>query len=229
MKAGCKVKICGTTSIEDAWLAAREGADYVGVVVEVDFSPRSLTIEGAREIFAAFPGPAVALVYQMPWPRLCMLIDSLKPAAVQFLNPAADLLTRCKELFPGIQLWQSIHLPPENEPGDGPAVRHLLRDCIAAGADVIIFDTAAVIGGTARFGGTGCRSDWRLVRELVRDCPVPAFLAGGINPANVGEAIRMVKPAGIDLCSGVEILPGKKSAGKIRALMEAVQGKGNDS
>jgi len=227
MKAGCKVKICGITNLEDAGLAAREGADYLGVVVEVPFSPRSLTVEEAKELFPNVPLPGVALVYQISFSRLCTLIDTLKPAVVQFLSPAGEMLTRCKELFPTVKLWQSIHLPQAGELINYEEINKEVRDCCDAGADVIVFDTAAVIRGEKRFGGTGRQNDWQLVRELVRDCPAPVFLAGGINPANVREAIEVVNPAGIDLCSGVEARPGKKSAAKIRALMEAVRGKGS--
>lgn len=227
MKAGCKVKICGITNLEDAGLVFRAGADYLGVVVEVPYSPRSVTIEEAEEMFLHFLLPGVTLVYEMAFPRLRLLIDSVKPSAVQFLSPAGEMITRCKELFPAVKLWQSLHLPPAGELISRDFVDQQVKDCCRAGADVIVFDTAAVIGGEKRFGGTGSRSDWQLVRELVRDCPVPAFLAGGINPANVRDAIEIVDPAGIDLCSGVEARPGKKSAAKIKELMEAVRGKGS--
>ena len=225
MRDGCKVKICGITNKEDAELAAGAGADFLGVVVEVSFSPRSLTIEAAREIFVNPPRPAVALVYQMPLDRVIYLIETLRPAAVQFLSPAAEIIALCKELAPGPAMWQSVHLPPSGELADLDRVHRQVAESCAAGADVVVYDTAAVIKGESRFGGTGRPSDWQLVRRLVEDCPVPAFLAGGIDPDNVGEAIRLVQPAGIDLCSGVEAVPGKKSAEKIRALMDAA-GKG---
>lgn len=224
MKDGCKVKICGITNIEDAGLAAREGADYLGVVVEVNFSPRSVTIEEARDIFSSALRPAVALVYEMSFPRLCRLIETLRPAAVQFLSPAGEMLTRCKAKYPGVELWQSLHLPPAGQAVDREEINRSVKEGCAAGADVIVFDTAAVISGEKRFGGTGHQSDWSLVGGLVRECPAPAFLAGGINPDNVRDAVGAVRPYGIDLCSGVEVLPGKKSVTKLRALMKAVRG-----
>ena len=223
MRDGCKVKICGITNKEDAELAVGAGADFLGVVVEVAFSPRSLTIEEALELFINPPRPAVALVYQMPFTGINYLIKTLRPAAVQFLSPAAEIIARVRELSPGPAMWQSVHLPPSGEVTDLSDVRRQVAESCAAGADVIVFDTAAVIKGESRFGGTGQPSDWQLVRQLVADCPVPAFLAGGIDPDNVGDAVRLVQPAGIDLCSGVEARPGKKSAEKIVALMDAVR------
>lgn len=223
MKAGCKVKICGITNLEDARLAAAEGADYIGVVVDVSFSPRSLTIEQAGKIFASPYRPTVALVHQMSFTKLELLISSLKPFAVQFLSPAAHVIVRAKKIYPGVQMWQSIHLPPADEQVNRPEIERLVRECSEAGADLIVFDTAAVISGSKRFGGTGRQSNWQLVKQLVKNCPLPAFLAGGINPSNAAQAIAFVKPAGIDLCSGVEALPGQKSLNKLRALMTEVR------
>ncbi|AGL03386.1 phosphoribosylanthranilate isomerase [Desulfoscipio gibsoniae] len=223
MKDGCEVKICGITNIEDALSAAREGADYLGVVVEVSYSPRSLTVEGAREIFSRTPLPAVALVYQMSPERIKYLVNSLHPHALQFLNLAPETITWCKKEFTELECWQSLHLPPAGEGLDRENVLAQIKAGCEAGADVIVLDTAAVVGGTQRYGGTGRTSDWQLVRELGVACTVPLFLAGGINPANVQAAIKVVNPEGIDLCSGVEAQPGKKSPDKIRALMQAVR------
>ena len=65
MKAGYKTKICGATNLDDVRLSADEGADFFGVVVEVDFSPRSQTVDEAGPLFAAPPIPGVALVFKM--------------------------------------------------------------------------------------------------------------------------------------------------------------------
>lgn len=257
MKDGCRVKICGITNLEDAVMAARAGAHYLGVVVEVPFSPRSLTMEGAREIFSPPPAPAVALVYHMPYSEICRLIDTLKPTAVQFLSPAGELLAPLKKRYPKVELWQSIHLPavatigsaagggaagtvsgavpgnaselllaaaaePKNIAMDWADVQQQVEVSVTQGADLMVFDSAAVIGGEKRFGGTGQKSDWQAVAGLIRACPVKAWLAGGINPGNVREAIRTVNPAGIDLCSGVEAAVGKKSIEKIMALVQEV-------
>ena len=283
MKDGLTVKLCGMTNIEDIRLAAQYGADYVGVVTEVDFSPRSLTVEQAETVFQMSPLPTVALVYNIAWDRLVYLVQKLKPHAIQFLGPEnPELLSKCREKFPQIKLWQSIHLPatvtcstskvtdnnasvhsnedlptaighrlgvsPEvsnksfnpNDRNEGnpnhngellsteetcilEQVTKNMLDCYQAGANVFLLDAAAKVNGKTRFGGTGKTVNWKLAKELIAVSPLPVFLAGGINPGNIAEAIKRVHPAGIDLCSGVEAFPGKKDPDKIIALMEGVK------
>ncbi len=222
----CGVKICGTTSLKDAQLAARHGADYFGVVVEVDFSPRSLTINQAKPIFSAAPigdTEGVALVFHMKPERLEKLIATLEPHAVQFLNLASiSLIRELKQRFADIELWQSIHLPEAGKEVDFDSFQQTVRQYADAGIDLLIFDTVAVLKGVQKFGGTGLVSDWHVVRQLIDqvDISVPIWLAGGIGPDNVAEAIEAVRPAGVDLCSGVEAAPGRKDSEKVRRLIE---------
>ncbi len=225
MKDGCRVKICGITSLSDAGLAAGVGADYIGVVIEVAFSPRSMGINEASPLFTSAPLPAVALVHQMEPERLEELLLKLRPHAVQFLSPEGpELAVRLKNLQPGLQIWQSLFLPAGGEVVAGFDFETLASKtarCQEAGVDVVLFDTAAIASG--RFGGTGLTGDWDLAGRLVREATLPAFLAGGINPGNIRKAVEAVRPFGIDLCSGVEECPGKKSFAKLKALMEALR------
>ncbi|MEZ4483870.1 MAG: phosphoribosylanthranilate isomerase [Syntrophotaleaceae bacterium] len=226
MTAGCTVKLCGTTSRTDAGLAAEAGADWFGVVVEVGFSARSLSLEAARPLFNEPPIPAVALVFEMAEPRLRDLITALTPCAVQFLSQEdPDLLRRLKRNFPGVQLWQSIHLPPAGADVSHQAVMETVRSYIAAGVDVLLFDTAATVDGTQKYGGTGMIADWQVIRRVLDQVrgEVPVLLAGGIRPDNVKAALEAVAPDGIDLCSGVESRPGRRDPAKVAALMQAVQ------
>ncbi|OPY56190.1 MAG: N-(5'-phosphoribosyl)anthranilate isomerase [Pelotomaculum sp. PtaU1.Bin035] len=227
MKAGCLVKICGITNIEDAELAAGEGADYIGVVIEVSYSPRSQTVESAEPIFANTSIPAVALVHEMQPGRLTELVTRLKPFAVQFLSrDGAAMAGQLKKIAPGMEIWQSLFIPAAGDSAsmfDPGAVLRQVEQCQKAGVDAVVLDTAAVINGVVRFGGTGTTGQWDQAARIVAGSTLPAFLAGGIKPENVREAVESVRPYGIDLCSGVESHKGKKSPAKLRSLMEEAQ------
>jgi len=227
MNTGCRVKICGITNIEDAKLAAGEGADYIGVVVEVSYSPRSQTVEGAAPIFASAAVPAVALVNEMRPERLAELVARLKPSAVQFLSrDGAAMAGQLKGIAPGVEIWQSLFLPAAGDNSsafDCGAVLRQIEQCREAGVDAVVLDTAAVINGVVRRGGTGTAGRWDQAARLVAGSALPAFLAGGIKPENVREAAESVRPYGIDLSSGVESRTGIKSLAKLRSLMEEVQ------
>ncbi len=231
MKGGYRVKICGTTNLNDALIAAREGADYFGVVVEVGFSKRSLSVEEAQELFVNPPIPAIALVFNMSEARLHYLIQKLRPYAVQFLSQEAYSLIRClKKTYPKLQLWQSIHLPSAGGKVSLGEIKERVEGYIDAGADMLLYDTVANVQGEQKFGGTGMVSDWGIVKELINITghKVPVLLAGGIKPENVEEALSLLEPDGIDLCSGVEAFPGKKDPEKIKILMEKIKRKGGD-
>lgn len=228
MKDGYKVKICGTTNKIDAMLAAESGADYFGVVIEVEFSKRSLMVENAGELFQNPPIPAVALVFHMPEERLHYLVKKLNPYAVQFLNmESVELVRELKKAYPQLQLWQSIHLPSRGNPTDFDELKKQVKAYVEAGIDLLLYDTVATVDGRQKFGGTGLVSDWSMVRRLMEetDSSIPVFLAGGIRPENVEAAIEAIDPDGVDLCSGVEAVPGKKDPDKIKALMHTVRAK----
>lgn len=227
MKAGCRVKICGITNLEDRDLVAGAGADFFGVVVGVPYSPRSVAPEAAAALFEDTLIPGVALVFRPDLSQLRHLLESCRPQVVQFLSPAPrERLPELKKSFPGTGWWQSLHLPaagagaPRRNAGN---IRTLIKDCAEAGVDAVVFDTAAAAGGRIRYGGTGLTTDWGLVRSLSENSPIPVFLAGGIRPSNVRAALESIRPDGIDLCSGVEERPGRKDPDKVREIIRLVR------
>ena len=217
----CKVKICGTTSVTDARMAADGGADYSGVVVEVPFSERSVPIDSAAEIARQTPIPTVILVFDRPTDWVKAAAARIQPFAIQLLGHEPP--TQVAELKGSVscEVWKSLFLPTENDPAaDVEAISAQIAAHIDAGADALLFDTAEFGDGQARFGGTGKKSDWNLSAQLIQTCKVPAFLSGGIRPENVREAIETVRPHGVDLCSGVEASKGVRDQQKLNRLME---------
>jgi len=91
------------------------------------------------------------------------------------------------------------------------------------GADVILVDTVYKSGSSVQHGGTGKISNWNTVVELFKNLDVPVFLAGGITPSNVKDAINQVNPYGIDVASGVEKEKGIKDPIKVKELIKIVR------
>ena len=234
----CKVKICGTARLIDAKMAVEAGADYSGIVVEVPFSERSVSISRAAEFVRATSIPSVILTFDRTVDWIQRAADEIQPFAIQLLGHEPPATVECLKSALSCQIWKSIFLPVSGDespshrehhgPGDGaPAYGEAVFDDmeahINAGADALLFDTIELNAGKARFGGTGKTIDWDRAAELIAASKVPAFLSGGIRPENVKRAIETVRPHGIDLCSGVESSKGVRDAAKLRQLMVQIR------
>lgn len=247
----CKVKICGTARLIDAKMAVEAGADYSGIVVEVPFSERSVSISRAAEFVRATSIPSVILTFDRTVDWVQRAADEIQPFAIQLLGHEPPATVECLKSALSCQIWKSIFLPVSGDespshrehhasgdgapshrehhgagdgaPAYGEAVFDDMEAHINAGADALLFDTIELNGGTARFGGTGKTIDWDRAAELIAASKVPAFLSGGIRPENVKRAIETVRPHGIDLCSGVESSKGVRDAAKLRQLMEQIR------
>lgn len=214
------VKLCGTTTIADAKLAADYGANYSGLVVEVPFSERSVTVDQAKRLNQYTPIPTVILVFDQPTDWILSAIEYISPFAVQLLGNETPVQVAELKKNSEVEIWKSLFMPA----GETVNVADLRRKVIAhvaAGTDAILLDTIDL--SQNRFGGTGKTGDWEAAASITKESPVATFLSGGINPQNVEEAIRMVQPNGIDLCSGVEFSKGKRDAKKVRSLMAIVK------
>ena len=200
-----KVKICGITRPEDARTAAEAGADLIGLVF-YDRSPRHVSPETAASICEALP----------PYILRVGLFVNADPATV------TEAIGRC-----GLHMLQ-FH---GDEPPDyclqfglmtmkafrvrGPET---LDELPTYNTDAWLLD-AHVPG---RYGGTGRTFDWDLAARAARKGK-PLFLAGGLTPANVGDAVRTVLPYGVDVSGGVEAAPGIKDPDKVRAFIAAAR------
>lgn len=217
------VKICGITDVADRDLVADSGADYFGVLVDVGFSPRSVSLEKAKAVFDSPPIPGIALIFDVNPKFVEAVINELNPFAVQLMgNESPEAMASLKSMM-SCQIWKSLYVPPKGRGDiDIDEMETMIEDFEDSGADVISVGTKDMSVGATQFGGTGLVSDWGVIRILMQAMSVPGFLAGGLNPDNVASAVHMVRPNGIDLCSGVESSTGKKDPAKLAKLFEAL-------
>lgn len=212
-----KVKICGLTRCEDVQVACEAGADFCGVVVEVQNSPRSLTRRQAKVLIDKISVQPVVVTRSKSLDELVELVNSLAPFALQLHgDEIPDLVAELRNKVT-CQIWKAIPLPPKSE--RTALSQHLLersQNFVKAGCNALVLDTATSQG----FGGTGIIGSWELAAELVRRLCVPCFLAGGLTADNVLEAIAIVNPFGVDVSSGVESSPGIKDPEKIRLFCQ---------
>lgn len=200
-----KVKICGITNNEDLVTAVEAGADAVGFIVNVPSSRRNLTLGEAERLMKATPVFVKNVVVIVP-KRLGELIETyerLRPDILQVHgHNLSDSVIREKLantcLIRGIQV-KSVHAVDE-------AVK------AANTFDAVLVDSFVA----GRFGGTGKVHDWELSKRVSQKVhPKPLILAGGLNPENVQDAVRVVKPYAVDVSSGVESQPGIKDSKKV--------------
>ena len=201
-----EVKICGLTRAEDVRMACALGASYVGFVFAVG-SLRRVNLERARELSEAVSG-GVGRVGVFVEEDYSFIFDAVREADLDFVQIHRPL--RAEDL-------DSIPVPIVAVAAIGETVGHLPDENLLARCRAILFDAAS---GEAR-GGTGQRFNWDLV--AAREVRVPLFVAGGLDPDNVGEAIRRFRPSGVDVSSGVEERPGAKDPQKLAKFFAAVK------
>jgi len=212
-----KVKICGFTRPEDVKIACKLGADMVGVIM-VPKSPRNVSIGRAKQILAAAEKGVekVAVIMPQSLADIEKISEELKPDYLQLhlKFPAGDLQDIKKRL--GARLIVVVPIPPQVE--NRQRIVDMAKEADKV-ADLVLLDTKGLHGG-----GTGLTHDWNLSREIRAIVKKPLLLAGGLNPANVGQAIKIVRPYGVDVATGVESSLGIKSPELMRELMNAVRG-----
>ncbi len=223
-----KIKICGVVSVNDARLAVDAGADAIGL----NFFPRSLRyvdLATAQAITVATAGSNVARVGVFVNHDLAEIRRIAETCRLDWIQFHGDERTESMALREVLQATGFIRaLQPRP---DHPAAA--LTSALAwhrAGVDAILLDAPRMpsaetdgnrVADNAPYGGTGQQTDWNFAQELVHQLPLPVILAGGLTPANVADAIAAVHPAAVDVASGVETFPGKKSSELAQAFVQA--------
>jgi len=199
-----KVKICGMTQLKDALFAVEQGVDAVGFIFYKK-SPRAVTMKTVREIITKLPP----------------LVDTVGV----FVNESAERLNKIAD-YCGLDL---VQLHGEESPAfcrkihrrvikafrvkDLQSIKQLEKFPVSG----FLLDTFS----DDLHGGTGKTFDWNLALPVKKMGPV--ILAGGLTPRNILQAVRQVRPYGVDVCSGVEKSPGIKDLEKVRAFLKNIR------
>jgi phosphoribosylanthranilate isomerase len=199
-----RIKICGVVTPEDARAVHEAGADYIGLVLTE--SPRRVTLEQALAIRAAVPtADLVGVFLEEPPDVVAPLVEALALRAVQ----VGGWIDRVP--WPAAEVWHVLRGSTHPEPSTLPMIplRTYLLDA---------YDPALP-------GGTGKTADLEWAKIAVRD-GIRIFIAGGLNPGNVGPIVRDVRPYGVDVSTGLQLAgagPGRKDIAKVRAFIEQVR------
>ena len=193
-----RIKICCISSIEEARIAIDAGASALGLVGPMPSGPGVITDELIYRIAKTVPPPVATFLltsetsvfeiiqhHQRTQTNTIQLVDAL----------AKGSYTQLREALPGIKLVQVIHVRDER------SVDEAIQ--ISEQVDAILLDSGNPKLPVKELGGTGRIHDWVLSRRIRDSVKTPVFLAGGLTPENIREAIETVQPFGIDLCSGV--------------------------
>ena len=195
-------KVCGLTRAEDAKASYAAGAVFGGLIF-VEGSPRHVSVAQARAITEAAPLNFVGVFRNESKEMIQSLVETLQLSAVQLHGDESEnYIKKLRSLIPGCQIWKAV------------AVTDVLPD-LNFTADRLLLDSK--VGNQS--GGTGHAFDWSLLADLPKE---KMMLAGGINPENIPEAIK-VGCLGVDLNSGVESAPGIKDADKIQRAFVALR------
>jgi phosphoribosylanthranilate isomerase len=211
-----RIKICCIASREEAALAVRYGASALGLVSSMPSGPGVIHEDSIVQIAMSVPVPIATFLLTSKQDSHSIIEQQrrCRTSVIQIV----DRLTEGSYLdfrneLPGIGIVQVVHVAGErsiNEAMD-----------IAPFVDAILLDSGNPSLEVKELGGTGRTHDWSISRRIREALNIPIFLAGGINPLNVAEAIRAVHPFGVDVCSGVRT-EGKLDEKKLSELFRQI-------
>jgi phosphoribosylanthranilate isomerase len=201
-----KVKICGITNLEDASIAVELGADALGFIFAP--SPRQITSHEARSIIRAI-SPFVKTVGVFVNEEPARIKEAIKLCGLDLVQLHGDESpVLCDELMP--YTIKALRIKDESCLQTSRAYHGKVR--------ALLLDTYS----KEKAGGTGKTFDWELAIKIKKQ-GLPIILSGGLAPSNIVAAIHTVRPQAVDVNSGVEERPGKKSPSLIRDLMEDIR------
>lgn len=212
-----RIKVCCISSREEAASAVLAGADALGLVAAMPSGPGTIDDDLIAAIVEGAPPPVATFLLTAETEALSIARHARATGVstvqvVSHIDPRQS--ARLAAVLPAVRRVQVIHVE------DARALD--LIEAYAPHAHAFLLDSGRPGLPTPELGGTGRVHDWALSAEFVRRSPRPVFLAGGLTPANVREAIRTVRPFGLDLCSGVRTA-GRLDPDKLAAFAAAVR------
>jgi phosphoribosylanthranilate isomerase len=202
------VKICGITSVADGLAAAEAGADALGLMF-YEPSPRNISIQAAAEIGRQLPPFVIKAGVFVNAPEE-LVLRAIGECALNIVQFHGDESPEYCGLFPVMTL-KAFRIKDAESLQRLPDFK----------TDAWLLDAHVA----DKPGGTGEKFNWDLALEAQK-LGRPIFLAGGLTPENVADAVRKVHPYGVDVSSGVESSPGKKDHAKVRAFIKAAKDAG---
>jgi len=200
-----RVKICGITNTADAQAAVEAGADALGLIF-YEKSPRYVSLKTAAEISRTFPAFVMRMGLFVNAPA-DFILRAIAECGLTMLQFHGDETPEFCAQF-GLMTMKTFRM-------HGPET---LEQLPKYRTDAYLLDAYS----STALGGTGETFNWNLAVEA-KKFGKPIFLAGGLTPENVADAIRKVHPFGVDVSSGVESAPGKKDHAKVKAFIDAAK------
>ena len=213
-----RIKICCISSVEEARMAVAAGASAIGLVARMPSGPGPIADNLIRQIALSVPPPVATFMltsettvkaivehHQRTLTNTIQIVDALSEGTYQQL----------KEGLPGVKIVQVIHVIDDNSVEEAIAISQMV--------DAILLDSGNPKLKIKELGGTGRVHNWNFSRQIRDGSKCPVFLAGGLNPENVNQAVSEVHPFAVDVCSGVRT-NGKLDRSKLeRFIAEALR------
>lgn len=212
-----RIKVCCIKNVAEAQLAIAHGASAVGLVSAMPSGPGSIPESTIAGIAATVP-PGVATFLLTSQTDADAIIDQQRRCRTNTLQ-LVDAVPRStygklRRALPGIKIVQVIHMTANEAVGEALD--------LASEVDALLLDSGNPKLAVKELGGTGRVHDWNASRYVVERAGKPVFLAGGLSPENAAEAVRTVRPFGLDLCSGLRT-DAKLDVDKLERFMRAVR------
>ncbi len=212
------IKICCIASTEEARLALRYEVSALGLVSAMPSGPGPIPEERIAAIAKIVPkGKETFLLTSLTDAQaIAEQHGRCRTTTIQLVDRLTlDALKELRDSLPHVKLVQVIHV------ADGRSVEEAL--VVAPLVDALLLDSGRPFAKVRELGGTGRVHDWSVSRQIVERSPKPVWLAGGLKPENVAEALARVRPYGVDICSGVRT-NGALDEEKLRRFVSAVRG-----